>query len=78
MTDDQMDRIRVTMNVIGSAINECSRAVRYVEEAWNDEEYDLFTSAKATEAVFEFTEALPFIKGKAEAAYNELADCYTK
>ncbi len=78
MTDDEREKIRITMNVIGDACNECSRAIRYVEAAWEKEEYGLFTSPKATDAVFAFIEMLPLIKEKASAADEALWECYRK
>ena len=78
MTDEDMERIRDTMNIIGEVYNECSRAIRYVEAAWEKEEYNLFTSQKATDAVYEFIETLPLIKEKAAAADEALWECYRK
>ena len=78
MTDDEREKIRDTMNIIGDAYNECSRAIRYVEAAWEREEYSLFTSSKATDAVYEFIETRPLIKEKAAAADEALWECYRR
>lgn len=78
MTDEDMERIRNTQNILGRAENVCTGAINYVKKAWNEEEYDLFTSPKATEAVFEFIETLSLIREKSNKVYEALEECYRK
>lgn len=78
MKDDNRERIRITLNVIGKAVNACSCAVQYIEAEWSEEEYDLFIGSAATEAVLAFTEMLSLIKEKAVAADEALWECYRK
>lgn len=76
MKDDDRERIRITQNVIGKAVNACNCAVQYIEEEWGREQYDLFTGPAATEAVLAFAKTLSMTREKAEAAWEELHKCY--
>ncbi len=78
MTDDEMERARITMNVIGAVCNACSHAEAYIRAAWDTDEIDLFTRPAAREAVLAFLETFPAVKEKEQAAYEELAKCYRR